>query len=427
MVFRTGDKRGILLATVVSGVFREARTHYTSFKRVLVELRRDGRGPILVSIAAGWLLSLGVRMIYPAVLPQLREAFEMDLTTAGLLVSTLWVAYALGQLPGGLMDDRFGGGRTIVFSTVVSAVAVFLVVIADAVFVLFGATVLFGLATALYGVARFTTLSAIYESNDGTAIALTMSAGDLGNTLFPPLAGFLAVTIAWQAGFAIAIPLFLVAAVSIYLLVPGDVRDRERTDPESADVRGTARRIGVIVRSRSVLLVFAVQTLGYWAWQGFTGLYPTYLVDVKDFDPATAAILYGGFFALGMVVKPIAGSAYDTYGLRRSLPVTLVLVSVGLAVVVFAESLAWIIVGTVLASSMLGYGAISIPYLTNSFPSDIRGSGLGTLRTCYMLIGAASPTVVGVMADADYFDEAFVLLAGTAAVAVLLSLLVPEQ
>lgn len=45
---------------------------------------------------------MGVRMIYPVLLPRIRTAYDLDLTTAGFLLTVLFLAYALGQLPGGV-------------------------------------------------------------------------------------------------------------------------------------------------------------------------------------------------------------------------------------------------------------------------------------------------------------------------------------
>jgi hypothetical protein len=62
----------------------------------------------LLAVAAGWFLSLGVRMVYPALLPYLRTAYGLDLGTTGLLLTVLWSAHALGQLLGSLPTDEFG-------------------------------------------------------------------------------------------------------------------------------------------------------------------------------------------------------------------------------------------------------------------------------------------------------------------------------
>ncbi len=405
----------------------------------LSTLREDPRTPILAVVAGGWFLSLGVRLVYPAVIPHLRTAYGISLSTAGLLLTALWLAYALGQLPGGILADRFGERTLLVTSTFVSGATLGLVVVAGVIEVLFAATVLFGLSTALYGVARFTILSTVYPDNDGTAIGVTMAAGDLGNALLPPFAGFLAVTFAWQFGFAFAVPLFFLAGIGLFVALPrrtdseaddeSDAREPSKADGRAALARAaeTARDVGHALRSRPVVVVTAIQTLGYCAWQAFTGFYPTYLIDVKGFAPTTATLLFGGFFAMGVAVKPIAGRAYDAYGSRVTLPTILVVASVGLAALPFVASLPGVLLVTLLLSSLLGYSTVTLTHLTASLPPSVRGSGLGTLRTGYMVVGAGSPVVAGTLADADLFDEVFLILAGLVLVGACLTLLLPRD
>lgn len=394
-------------------------------------LRGDPRTPVLIAVAGGWFLSLGVRLVYPAVIPHLRTAYGISLSTAGLLLTTLWLAYAVGQLPGGVLSDRFGERAVLVASTLVSGAVLGLVVVAGVVELLFAATALFGLSTALYGVSRFTILSEVYPDNDGTAIGITMAAGDLGNTVLPPFAGFLAVTFAWQFGFAFAIPGFLIAAVALFVTLPKPSGGAGTADPDgTAPLRRaveTGRTVAGALRSRPVIVVTAIQTLAYCAWQAFTGFYPTYLIDVKGLAPTTATLLFGGFFAMGVAVKPVTGRAYDLYGARRTLPVVLAVATVSLAVLPSVASLPGLAVLTLGLSGLLGYSTATLSYLTSALPPAVRGSGLGVLRTGYMGIGAGSPVVAGALADAGFFDEVFLLSSGLALVAAGCCLFLPRR
>jgi len=423
--------------SVVSRIAGRLTERLAGGRRLGRTLWGGGRGPVLVAVAGGWFLSLGVRMTYPAVLPGLRAAYGMDLSTAGLLVSGLWVAYAVGQLPGGILDDRIGGGRVLIASTGVSALAVAGVAVAGSLPVLFGATLVFGFATALYGVSRFTILSRLYPDNDGAAVGLTMAAGDLGNAALPPVAGFLTVAVAWRAGIGFAAPFFLVAAAGLWIAgsgPPGGGLAAAAGDAAGGGAAGGSAPGGVgggvaavarALRRRPVAVVTAVQTLSYCVWQAFTAFYPTYLIEQKAIPPATATLLFGGFFALGILVKPLMGAAYDAYGLRRSLPVLLATVAAAMALVPLAEGLPAVVGVTALASSLLGYGSVTLTFLTDALPTEGRGTTLGALRAGYMLVGAASPTVVGLLADAGRFDGAFLLMAVAAAAAAGLTRLVP--
>jgi MFS family permease len=393
------------------------------FGRTVTELRSDGRGAILAAIAAGWFLSLGVRMVYPALLPHIRVAYGLDLTTAGLLLTVLWVAYALGQLPGGVLADRIGEGAVMTASTLVSAGMLTLAVTADSAAMLFLATALFGLATALYGIARFTALSDLYPENDGAAIGVTMGAGDMGNAVLPPVAGFLAAAFAWQYGLGFTIPVFLASTVALWAVVPA--RTSGATSAVDSLSLDAVRYVVSIVLQPTIVTVVSVQILLYWVFQAFIGFYPTYLIEVKGLPSTLATGLYGLFFGLGVLVKPLSGSAYDRFGVRRPLRAIVVTITLALALLPFVDRLSLLVALTVPLSLLLGYGAITLPYMTATLPEDAQSTGLGVLRATYMTIGAMSPVVFGAVAERGFFDEGFVALAAIAGVALLLSVRVP--
>jgi predicted MFS family arabinose efflux permease len=349
-------------------------------------------------------------MVYPALLPHLRGAYDLSLTAAGLLLTVLWVAYACGQLPGGILADWTGERLLLIASSLLAATMLALVIVAESAIILFAATALFGLGTALYGVSRFTILDKIYPDQLGTATGVTMAAGDLGNSVMPPAAGFVAAAVAWQYGFGFAVPLFLLAAIGLWVTLP---KQNPAAIPlsehlELGDVLPTLSQ-PVVLRGTLLLVLWSV------VMQAVIGFYPTYLTDMKGLSIQAATVLYGFFFALGVLMKPIAGRAYDRVGVRIPLLVLMSTASVGLVTLPFAEKIWLLVLLTVLTSSLLGFETIVISDLTRRLPSGTQGMNLGALRTVYIALGALSPVVFGAVADRGYFDEAFLgaaLLAG---------------
>lgn len=357
-------------------------------------------------------------MVYPVLLPHIRTTYGMDLSTAGMLLTALWLAYAFGQLPAGVLADRLGEGRIMMLSSLISVGMVALVVTADSVLVLFLATILFGLTTALYGVARFTSLSHLYPENDGAAIGMTMGAGDMGNTLLPPIAAVVATAFAWQYGLGMAIPMFGLTAIGLWVLVPSRTSETSAVDSLSLD---TVRYVFSAIRQPSLLIMATIQVLIYCVWQALTGFYPTYLIEMKGFQPTTASAIFGFFFALGIFVKPLSGTAYDRFGAQKPLRGMIIVLTIALITLPLVEGFWAIMLVTIPLSGVLGYSAITLTFMTSGLPEDVKNTGLGALRTTYMAIGALSPTVVGALADRNYFDEAFFLLAGLTFVALLVS------
>lgn len=189
--------------------------HLVSLRREVNGLWAGGKGKILLAIAAGWGLLNGMRMIYPILLPYLSTEFNLTLTTAGLLVTLIWLGYAIGQVPGGILADQRGERKMLTASVVITTVGLILVIFAKTPVILFMATGLVGLGLSLYPVARITVLSDLYPDRIGRALGLTMATGDIGQTLLPPVAGALAAVFAWQVGIGFVIPLLGLMAIII--------------------------------------------------------------------------------------------------------------------------------------------------------------------------------------------------------------------
>ncbi|RQG95420.1 MFS transporter [Natrarchaeobius chitinivorans] len=377
---------------------------------IIDDLWSDGRGYVLIAVSGGWFLSIGIRMIYPVLLPYIRVDFNISLTVAGLLLTMLWFAYALGQTPGGIWADRLGERKVLGLSTLVSGVALVIISLSNVLTLLFVATVLFGIATALFGVARFTVLSNLYTKRDGTAIGLTMAAGDVGNALMPPIAGLTAAVYSWRFGFSFAIPLFFMMTVILWVAIPAQsTRSNGVTNSFTFD---TLQYVFRNVSNRSVLIVVFIQLLGFWVWQGFTGFYPLYLTEVKGISPGISSVVFGLFFIIGIVIKPASGGAYDRFGIGWTVIILSGTMAVSLCMlVIFANTLVAILLLTPFLGAVLGMATVTLSHLTNLLPKDMQGTGLGLIRSFYITIGSLSPTVIGLFADYGYFDHALLLFA----------------
>jgi len=339
-------------------------------------------------------------------------------------VTVLWLGSALGQLPGGVLADRYSERAVMTAGTVVVALALVAVVTAQTPLVLFAATALVGLGQSLYPIARITILSDIYPGRIGSALGVTMATGDLGQTVLPPIAGALAAAVAWQLGLGFIIPLLLAVGAVLWVVLPAQTPTASAVDSLSAD---SARYVIAELRRSNLLFVAFILFLYILIWQSFTGFYPTYLVEVKGLPSSVAGVLFSVFFAFGVVVKPLAGAAYDRIGMRRALVAVLVGPVVGLASLPFIEGRWPLVAVTALVSTMLGSGAITQSFLSDAIPDEIQGTGLGAVRTASATLGAAGPVLFGSIADRGYFDEGYLLLAAILVVVIVLTLRLPER
>ncbi|GAB7018181.1 MFS transporter [Halostagnicola bangensis] len=393
-------------------------------RREVTGLWAGGTGKTLIAIALGWGLLNGTRMIYPVLLPYFSEDFGLTLTTAGLLVTIIWLCYAIGQVPGGVLADRLGERKILTASVSFVVVGVSLVLVAPTALTLFVATGVIGLGLSQYPIARITALSDLYPDRIGRALGVTMASGDIGQTILPPVASVLAVGVAWQFGLGFVLPLLCLTVAVIWLTLPKhDSGTQDADDLSSEHVTYVFSEL----REPKFVIIGVILFLFIFVWQTFSAFYPTYLVNEKGLSTTVAGTLFGLFFAVGVVAKPAAGMAYDRIGLRGSLPIVLGGSIVGLFVLPFVEGI-WTLVGvTVLISTMLGSGAVTQSYLAETIPPDIQGTGLGLIRSSASMLGATGPVLFGLIAERGYFDEGYVILAVLVGIVTLLTLLMPRE
>lgn len=392
-------------------------------RTVLGSLRAEGRGPILLTVSFGWLLAFGVRLIFPALLPYIRDEFGLGLTTAGVLLTVLWVAYAIGQVPGGVLSDRYGPRNTLVASALLTGIGLLALSLAIDVWMFFAATLLTGIGSGVFAPARYTVLSDVYADLASTAHGITEAAGNLGATVLPILAGTLATYLTWQFGFGFLIPLFALIVAGLWVTVPRRTAavsvDRSRSWLESVRhvFRGVLRRPTLL--AAGAMLCMSV------LYQSLTGFYPTYLVSVKGLDEGTAATLFGLFFAVAVVIQPAIGLVSDRVGYVPVLVTVIAATVVGIVALPVTSGPLPLAGLTVILGLQQGFWPVVHAHVLTHLPAEIQGSGLGLIRTVFILIAASGPTFTGAIADASSFDGAFLVLAGFGAVAALLCLFLP--
>lgn len=276
-----------------------------------------------------------------------------------------------------------------------------------------------------FGVARYTALEDLFPERVGTSVGIVLAAADAGQALLPPLAGILAVTVLWQLGFAYTLPLFVVVTVALWRYVP--------TRTSGSSNRGTVfslKQLRYVLKNihQGPVLYSSVMFVVYvTVWITFTGFYPTYLISIKEISPTLAGALFGMFFAVGVAIKPLSGIAYDRVGIRVSLLTITGISAISLVTLPLVENVVTLAIITVFIAPILGSGTITQSHIIESLASDVKGTGLGFIRTGGMMIAAVAPAIFGAIADRGHFDEVFFILAGFACVTILLIIRFPSR
>lgn len=373
-----------------------------------------------MGISFGWFLSIGVRIAFPALSPFFSTDLGMDYSNMGLLFTSLWIGYALGHIPGGILGDKYGDRSILVASTVFAGLAIFAVSISANRILFTASTVGFGIATALFGPLRFTVLSNTFDEYKGTAVGITMAAGSVGNTVIPIFATVMASYLNWRYSFAIlSFPFFMVGGCLLVWIPERSIRGVQ------SDTQFNWRQFKQLlhhIKQYNIHSLVAIQACFSFAFQGFTAFLPLYLIQIKDLTPSSSVLIYSMFFALSAIIQPLAGIATDKFGVKNSLLIFLTPGTLGLFAIPIVQGLVQLVSAIGLISIYTGCAVITQSKIAEMLPIDMQGSGFGTLKSLWMLFGASSPILIGAIAEVNYFSSSFLILGIVAFSGVLITI-----
>lgn len=255
---------------------------------------------VFLPLSLGYLLSYLFRTINAALAPYLVAEFGLTASSLGLLTSTYLLAFALMQIPLGLLIDRYGVRRVQGCNLMVAGIGAALFSIADDLGLLMLARALIGAGVAVSLMASFACLVIwLPPRRVPLAIGMLMAFGGLGAVLAGAPVEFLIQSLGWRNIFvALAIATVTLAAV-VLLLLPD-------SPTQSANWRGLIAGLGQVYATRLFwrIVPLAILTCGVgFALQGlWAGLW---LSDVAGLGQAQVA-LHLSIMAIGLLIGSMA-------------------------------------------------------------------------------------------------------------------------
>jgi sugar phosphate permease len=396
-----------------------------------------GRWYILFLISVMYLITYLDRVNISTAAPQISKEFGFDNVTMGFIFSAFVWAYALFQVPGGWLSDRFGA------RTVLGTIVAYWSVMTAATGLAFSATsfivlrFLFGVgeAGAFPGATRAMQLW-YPRSERGFVQGITHSASRAGAAIAPPLVLLIMINLGWRWAFLICGLVGLVWSLwwsLSYRNVPEEHAMVNRAELETIRGRGPNGEInpppvaertevpwGTLLRSPNMwAIMLAYFTYVYCLWIFLTWL-TKYLIDVRHFT-----LLKGGLLAslplwAGVVGDTVGGLATD-WLLRRTGNVKLARSGVaitgllGCAVFIVPAALTedpYVAVACLTASMFFLECTIGPSW---AVPMDTGGKYSGTVSGMMNMAGnfggAISPIVFGYLAYGDKWQAPFIVAA----------------
>lgn len=388
----------------------------------MLKLRRGYRTyDVLILTSLIWFLGQFVRYSFPPLFETFQGTYGVSNTTLGLLFSSLLLAYGGMQFPSGFFADRVGKISIISLGALILSVAVLLLFSWQVFSVLVAAMILIGLGTGMHKTVTIALLSVVYPERTGRALGVLDGIGQLGGVVAPAVVSvILAISIGWHVLYFVTGIFGVLFALMMYRS-SGETQPQSGTERESGtvDSPGAIRYLRPFKKPAFVLLVLGSMSFTF-AWNGIAAFLPLFLVSEQNLASVTAGLLYSLLFIMSLI-QPITGAISDRIGYLPVMIGTLV-VSIGsLLGLLYPLSMA-MLVGVVffMGIGFHGFRPAREAYLMALIPTGVSGGTLGIVRTLMMIVGGASPAVVGYFSEVTDFTVAF----GVIAVDILVGILI---
>lgn len=349
-------------------------------------------------------------LIFPAILLLVRQEFGLGYAALGLIANGGLLAYGLGALPAGILADRWGGTRLLAVWLVGGSLSTMAMALATGPVDLALGFAALGLFASLHhpaGSGVLVILRGLPGADMGRAFGLSGLLGNLGMAAAPILSATAAARWGWRAAFWIgAVPGLLLGPALWRLPLPPPPTRRQPWLPPWRSL------------SPPLLVLFALETLMGFIFQGFSTFFPTHLAESGQIPGLTAsqvtrggslaslALLFGGLghLAAGRVV----GSRYREAALLATMAIS--------TACLFAMGLLggpWlVVVSATMTFTYFALGTLSNTFIAALVPAHLAGTAFGITFALALGVGSLAASSMGAIAQGFGLPRVFLVLAG---------------
>lgn len=358
--------------------------------------------------------------------PSIMSSMQMSHESFGLILSSFSIGYTLGQIPGGMLADRWGARRLMILAPILWALLTGMTGLVSTLAGFILVRALFGLSEGLSNSCGYKTIGDNFTSQQrSTAVAVWATAFAVAPMLAGPLVGLILADLGWRWLFAIlALPALVVSAVN-YFLIP-------RAPSREVHVKSAmTSSLGSLLKKPSLWVLgiaYLSFNIAYW---GYLGWMPSYLSSAHDIKIKELGLLGAipyAFALAGLIIAGRLGSGLFYRHRPHMLIAYYLLAAIGLYLAYSATTLAGSLAGLSAAAFFL-YGSLSSfgAIVLELAPEEGRATYSAAVTTLGQVGGILAPWIIGMLVGSSgNFALGFAFMAsGLGLAAVLITCLLP--
>jgi MFS family permease len=253
---------------------------------------------------------------YSNVLDIIKEDLTLSYTLSGALMSAYFVGYTIGQVPWGIIADKYGSSKAMILSILGISLSTIFFSFSMNPWTAIITRLLSGLLGAGVFVPNVRLVSGWFSKDRGTVLGILSIGGSMGLITASWIAPLLTVYLGWRTtliGFGV---FGLIVTFSMSQLLK---------DPKNVKIGKGLKNISTPLKTKTFWILALGQFIRLGGYYTFIAWLPLLLREEFGFNLVTAGLAMSLFNIAGIFANPIGGILSDHFGERAILAVSFIL------------------------------------------------------------------------------------------------------
>jgi len=343
------------------------------------------------------------------VLPIFTAYLGADPSGVGFIASVSAFTGVVMSIPAGILADRLGKRRMLVFSAIIFSTAPFLYLFVTNIWQLALIRLYHGLATAIFIPVSMALVSDIFKKERGEKMGWFSTSTLLGRFLAPLVGGSIIGALVYNPGISFKVIYFVCGIAGIItLLLSFKIPDTAVIKKEAKSWKETFIVFRAVVSNRGIVITSAVEAAILFAYGTFETFLPLYSLKIGLSAYEVGIFLSSQVITLA-IMKPLMGKYSDRHGREQQIFFGALTGSLCIG----SFSLFNSFIPLLFLSILFGFSLSVVTSATSASIADLsvaegRGSAMGILGSIMDIGHTTGPLVSGIIATYFGISKSFI-------------------
>ncbi|MEK4437598.1 MULTISPECIES: MFS transporter [Paenibacillus] len=369
---------------------------------------------VLALLFLGWCLGNLDRFVINYAIVGITQDLGLGASAQGIILSSFFLGYAIMQIPGGALADRFGYRKVILVSLFSWSIFTILTGSAWSLLSLIFVRFLFGIGEGSFFPSGSKAIATNFPVNQRSgAMSIMLASAAIMGVVTPIMTGHALVTIGWRNLFyIIGAAGILITALMFFLLK----EPAKSALTASASGQQPKTSLKDVLKTPMIWNLFISYFSIYAVNWGLQSWMPTYMVNVRGLDMTEMGLLAAIPAVVSIFTMLLSGYVLDRIPAGKDRIIASVfgvLVAFFLYLMGSSGSIATFITYMTIVTAMAGFiSTLIISKSLKTMPESVVATANGFINTGAQLAGFLTPMLIGFLVEASggSYATAFIML-----------------